>query len=202
MGAVRVLRTLAPLVLLASLATACGSGSSSGPDAGGGTGTPTSGGTTGTTSSGSLELRPVYARYASGVPLGPQVPKNLLQAMSTQSCPMKPADLQGMVMECDSGKTVFLLQDPIVSGDVTKADVRQIGHKNLYFLRLTLDPTAAATLDSLAASMTGTELAFCFGGTVLTSVIIDSQFSAERLTLTGNYDKAAATRLAAQITGS
>src|SRR4051794_39109194 len=135
MGPVRVLRTLAPLVLLASLATACGSGSSSGPGAGGGTETPSSGGTTGTTTSaGSLELRPVYARYASGVPLGPQVPKNLLDAMSTQSCPMKPADLQGMVMECDSGKTVFLLQDPIVSGDVTKAAVQQIGHKNLYFL--------------------------------------------------------------------
>jgi hypothetical protein len=202
MGAVRLLRTLAPLLLVGVLATGCGSRSSSGPGAGNGTQTPTSGGTGTTTSTGALELRPVYARYASGVPLGPQVPKDLLQAMSTQSCPMKPADLQGMVMECDPGKTVFLLRDPVVSGDVAKADIQQIGHKNLYFLRLTLDPTAAATLDSVAASMTGTELAFCLGGSVLTSVVIDSAFSSHRLTITGNYDKAGATRLAAQITGS
>jgi hypothetical protein len=202
MGAVRLLRTLAPLVLVASLSTvvsACGSGSSSGPGADGGS-TPTSGGTT--TSSTSLELRPVYARYATGVALGPQVPKELVDAMSNQSCPMDPAELQGMLMECDAGKTVFLLQDPIVSGDVTKADISQIGHQNLYFLRLTLDPTAAATLDSKAASMTGTELAFCFGGSVLTSVIIDSHFGSGHLAITGNYTKAQATKLAAQITGS
>jgi hypothetical protein len=201
MGAVRVLRTLAPLVLLATLAAGCGSGSGNG--AGGDTGTPSNGVTTGTTTgTGSLELRPVYARYASGVPLGPQVPKDLLDAMSSQTCPMRPANLQGMVMECDPGKTVFLLQDPIVSGDVAKADLQQIGHKNLYLLRLTLDPAAAARLDSVAATLTGTELAFCFGGSVLSSVVVSSQFSAERLSITGNYNKARATKLAAQITGS
>jgi preprotein translocase subunit SecD len=177
----------------------CGSGSGSSPGAGDGS---TSSSTGGTTSGGSLELRPVYARYTTGVPLGPQVPKDLLDAMSAQSCPMKPAELQGMVMECDAGKTVFLLKDPIVSGDVTKADVQQIGHHNLYFLRLTLDPTAAATLDSRAQSMTGTGLAFCFGGSVLTAVIVDSHFSAGHLAITGQYNKAQATRLAAQITAS
>jgi preprotein translocase subunit SecD len=193
MVAVRALRNLLPLVLVAVLATACGSGS--GPGAGGGTAGPTG-------STGTLELRPVYARYATGVALGPEVPKNLLHAMSTQACPMKPANLQGMVMECDSGKTVFLLQAPIVSGDVASARVEQIGHKNLYFLRLTLDPAAAATLDRSAASMTGVELAFCLGGSVLTSEIIDSNFSAHGLTITGNYDKAGATKLAGEITGS
>jgi preprotein translocase subunit SecD len=198
-GPVRLLRNLAPLVLVALLATACGSGSSSSPGAGGGTTTPAAG-TTGAT--GSLELRPVYARYATGAPLGPQVPKDLLEAMSSQSCPMKPGELQGMVMECDSGRTVFLLKAPIVSGDVKEADVQQIGHQNLYFLRLTLDPTAAATLDRAAATMTGTELAFCFGGSVLTSVIIDSHFSARHLAITGNYNKAGAVKLAGEITGS
>jgi preprotein translocase subunit SecD len=200
MGPVRLLRTVAPLVLVASLSavvSACGSGS--GPGAGDGSTSSSSGGTT---SSASLELRPVYARYATGVPLGPQVPKDLLDAMSAQSCPMKPAELQGMVMECDAGKTVFLLKDPIVSGDVTKADVQQIGHHNLYFLRLTLDPAAAATLDSRAQSMTGTALAFCFGGSVLTSVVIDSHFSSGHLAITGQYDKAQATKLAAEITAS
>ncbi|WP_151084169.1 SecDF P1 head subdomain-containing protein [Nocardioides cynanchi] len=198
----RLLRTLAPLLLVASLATACGSGSSSTPGGAGGSTTPTSGGTTGTTASGQLELRPVYARYATGVPLGPQVPKALLDAMSSQACPMDPAELQGMLMECDAGKTVFLLKDPVVTGDVTKAHIHQIGHKNLYFLRLTLDPTAAATLDSDAQSMVGTELAFCFGGSVITSVIVDPHFSAERLTITGSYTKAQATKLAGQITAS
>jgi hypothetical protein len=203
MVAVRLLRNLAPLLLVASLATACGSGSSSAPTGTGGSTVPTSGGTSATTTgSGQLELRPVYARYATGVPLGPQVPKDLLDAMSSQSCPMDPASLQGMVMECDTGKTVFLLKDPIVSGSVTKADIHQIGHQNLYFLRLTLDPTAAAALDSQAQSMTGTELAFCFGGSVLTSVIVDPHFSAERLTITGSYTKAQATKLAGQITAS
>jgi hypothetical protein len=201
MGAVRLLRTLAPLVLVTALGllvSGCGSGSSSGPGADGST--PTSGGTT--SSNGSLELRPVYARYATGVALGPQVPKDLVDAMSSQSCPMSPAVLQGMLMECDAGKTVYLLKDPIVSGDVTSASIHQIGKQNLYFLRLTLDPTAASRLDSLAASMTGTELAYCFGGSVLTSVIIDSHFGSSHLAITGNYNKARATALAAQITGS
>ncbi len=188
----RVLRTLAPVALLACLATACGSGSSSNGE--GGT-TPPGGGT-------SLELRPVYARYASGVPLGPQVPKDLLNAMSSQSCPMKPAELQGMLMECDAGKTVFLLKDPLVSGNVAKAAVKQVGHQKLYFLKLTLDPSAAATLDTEAPRIAGTELALSFGGTVLTSVIIDAQFTAARLVITGSYTKAQATKLAGEITGS
>jgi hypothetical protein len=199
---VRLLRTLAPLVLVASLSavvSVCGSGSGSDSGAGDGATTPSSGGTS---AGGSLELRPVYARYATGVALGPQVPKDLLDAMSAQSCPMKPTELQGMLMECDPANTVFLLQDPIVSGDVTKADVQQIGHHDLYFLRLTLDPTAAAALDSTAESMTGTELAFCLGGSVLTSVVIDSHFSSGHLAITGDYNKAQATKLAGEITGT
>jgi hypothetical protein len=193
MGAVRLLRTLAPVALLACLATACGSGSSS--NAGDGGTTPPGGGT-------SLELRPVYARYASGVPLGPQVPQDLLNAMSSQSCPMKPAALQGMLLECDAGKTVFLLKDPLVTGNVAKAAVKQVGHQKLYFLKLTLAPSAAATLNSAAARIVGTELALSFHGTVLTSVIIDSQFSAARLVITGSYTKAQATKLAGELTGS
>jgi preprotein translocase subunit SecD len=195
MGAVRLLRTLAPLALLALLATACGSGSD--PGAGDGSSASSTGGAGGT-----LELRPVYARYATGVALGPQVPKDLLDAMSSQSCPMAPSELQGMVMECDPGKTVFLLQDPIVSGGVTKAAVRQIAQHHLYYLRLTLDPTDAATLDSKAQSMVGTELAFCLGGSVLTSVVIDSHFSSGHLAITGDFNKAQATELAGEITGS
>jgi preprotein translocase subunit SecD len=115
---------------------------------------------------------------------------------------MKPAELQGMLMECDAGKTVFLLKDPLVSGNVAKAAVKQVGHQKLYFLKLTLDPSAAATLDTEAPRIAGTELALSFGGTVLTSVIIDAQFTAARLVITGSYTKAQATKLAGEITGS
>jgi hypothetical protein len=198
MGAVRALRILAPLALLACLVTACGSGSSA---AGDGT-TPPSDGTTGGTSGASLEVRPVYARYASGVPLGPQVPQALLSAMSSQSCPMNPSELQGMLMECDAGKTVYLLKDPLVTGDVAQAQAKQVGHHNLYFLKLTLDPTAAATLNAAAKRYVGTELALCFHGSVLTSQIIDSQFTAARLVITGQYNKVQATKLAGELTTS
>jgi hypothetical protein len=197
MVAVRVLKILAPLALLAGLATACGSGS--GSSAGGGPTSP--GGTTGTPTAGNqLELRPVYARYATGVPLGPQVPQDLLDAMSSQSCPMRPTVLQGMVMECDPGKTVFLLQDPLVTGDVAQAAVKQIRHQKLYYLRLTLVPTAAATLNAASPKLEGTELAFCYGGRVLTSEIVDQNFDASHLVITGNYDKKQATQLASEIT--
>jgi hypothetical protein len=192
MGAVRALRTLAPLALLACLATACGSGSSSNPgDAG-------SSAPVGT----ALEVRPVYARYASGVPLGPEVPKDLVDAMSSQSCPMKPAVLQGMALECDAGKTVYLLKAPLVTGNVAQAAITQIGHQKMYFLKLTLEPSAAAALDAAAQRLVGTELALSFRGTVLTSVIIDSNFNATRLVITGSYTKAQATKLAGELTGS
>jgi preprotein translocase subunit SecD len=196
MVAVRALRILAPLALLAGLASACGSGSSSDP--GGGGTTATSGGT----SSASLEVRPVYARYASGVPLGPQVPQDLLNAMSSQSCPMNPSELQGMLMECDAGQTVYLLKAPLVTGDVAKADVKQIGHHNLYFIKLTLDPSAAATFNTAAQQFVGTEIALCFHGSVLTSLIIDPHFTAARLVITGQYNKAQATKLAGELTSS
>jgi preprotein translocase subunit SecD len=122
--------------------------------------------------------------------------------MSAQSCPMNPSELQGMLMECDAGKTVYLLKDALVTGDVAKADVKQIGHKNLYFLKLTLDPSAAATLNAAAQHFVGTELALSFHGSVLTSVIIDSQFTAARLVITGQYDKSQATKLAGELTSA
>src|SRR6185503_11275482 len=107
MGAVRLLRTLAPLALVAILATACGSGSSSSPSS---SGTPSDDGPA--TTSSSFEVRPVFARYSPGVQFGPQVPKDLVDQMSNQSCPMDPATVQGMLMECDAEKTVYLMKDP------------------------------------------------------------------------------------------
>jgi hypothetical protein len=200
MGAVRLLRILTPLALVAALATACGSGSSS--DASGPPSFPTSSGTTSSGSSASLELRPVFARYASGVSLGPSLPKDLVDTMSHQKCPTKPREVQGMLLECDAGGTVFLLKAPIVSGGVATATPEEIGHKKLWFVQITLDSSSSNTLDDVAKTLGGTELAYSFGGSVITSVIIDSSFDSGKLAIIGNYDKAQATHLASQLASS
>jgi hypothetical protein len=192
MGAVRLLRTLALLALIAGLATACGDGSSSSAS-----GTPTDGSSVATSSQ--LEVRPVFARYAPGVQFGPQVPKDLVDQMSHQPCPMKPTTLQGMVMECDAGKTVYLMKDPLTTGGVDTAVAKQIGHGKLWFVQVTLDPSTASTLAAATKTMTGTEIAYAFRGTVLTSVIVDSSFDSHKLAIIGDYDKAQATQLAAQL---
>jgi SecD-like export protein len=199
MGAVRLLRILAPVALVAAVASACGSGSSS--DASGPPSFPTSSGATPSSgASSSLELRPVYARYTSGVSLGPGVPKDLVDTLSHQKCPTKPRVVQDMLLECDAGGTVFLLKAPIVSGGVASATAKEIGHQKLWFVQLTLDPSTKTTLDTAAKSLSGTELAYSFGGTVVTSVIVDSSFDSGKLAIIGDYDKAQATRLASRIT--
>src|SRR3954469_20725641 len=120
MGAVSAPRLLAVLAVTTFLAAGCGSGSSSDD------GASSSGDSTAAAPSSSLELRPVYARYAKGVSLGdsqlgPTVPKDLLAAMKTHDCSSKPAELQGMLMVCGSDQTVYLLKDPLLSGGVASA---------------------------------------------------------------------------------
>jgi len=190
MGAVRLLRTLAPLVLVASLAAACGNGSSSGS---GGDSTilgPSSG----------FEARTVFARYAPGVPFGPQLPKALVDEMSSQACPMKAKVVSGYLMECDAGKTVYLLKNPIVTGDVASATPLQIGHKNIWYVEVKLDPTVSQKLSSQIGSMTGEQLAFTYGGSVLTSIAIDSSFHPDHFAITGDYTEATAKQLASELT--
>lgn len=202
MGGVFAPKTCLVLALTAVLAAGCGSGSSSGSS------TPT-GGTTGGTSAGSgLELRPVYARYASGVPLGtgdvalgPQVPKALVGAMKAYRCGSAPSTLQGMLMECDLGKTVYLLKAPIISGDVESATPKQIGHKNLWFVEVQYDATGAAALAKANTTMAGTEVAFALPGHVLTAPIINPSMSNGKVGITGNYNRQQAEKLARQISG-
>ena len=193
MGAVRLLRTLAPLALIASLATACGSSSST-------SGTPSDGGSA--TTSTSFEVRPVFARYTPGIQFGPQVPKDLLDQMSHQPCPMDPTTVQGMLMECDAEKSVFLMKEPITTGGVDTAAAKQIGHGKLWFIQVTLDPSTAGTLAAATQSLTGTDVAYSFQGTVLSSVVVDSSFNSDKLAITGDYDRAQATKLADQIASS
>jgi preprotein translocase subunit SecD len=192
MGAVRVVRTLAPLVLLAGVLAGCGGGSSS--DSSGGGDSTILGASSG------FEVRTVYARYAPGVPFGPQLPKALVQEMSSQSCPMKPRIVQDLLMECDGGKSVYLLKNPVVQGDVATATPLQIGHKNLWYVEVKLDPSVAQKLTAETKGMTGEQLAFIYGGSVLSSIAVDSNFHPDHFAITGDYDKARATKLAQELT--
>jgi preprotein translocase subunit SecD len=173
------------------LASACGgSGSSSAP-----------GDSTILGASSGFEVRTVYARYAPGVPFGPQLPQALVQEMSSQSCPMKPRIVQGYLMECDTGQTVYLLNNPIVKGDVASATPLEIGKKNIWYVEVKLDSSVAQTISGELRSMTGQQLAFSYNGAVLTSIAIDPSFHPDHFAITGNYTKASATQLAQQLTG-
>jgi preprotein translocase subunit SecD len=209
MGAVRLVRTLALLALMAGLVAGCGSGSSSTPAADpvqslepgdsaptdAATGLPTTGTTAG------LELRPVYARYASGVPLelGPAAPKDLVKTLSQHACPSPASQLQGMQLECDAGKTVYLLKDPIVTGGVATATAKQIGHKKLWFVEVQLDQQASDQLAAATGQSSGTELAMSFDGTVLTAPVLFKPITDGSFAITGNYNQKQATRLASQL---
>jgi preprotein translocase subunit SecD len=190
MGAVRLLPTLAPLVLIAGLATACGGGSSSDEASG-----PTA------TSAG-LQMRPVFARYSTGAPmgeqLGPQAPKELLDTLKTFDCSAGSQVVQGMLMVCADDGTVYLLKDPIVSDGVASAVAKPVNEK-LWYVKVTLDPDATTTLSGAADTMTGTELAIVSDGHVISAPIIDSSMKDGTLGITGDYDEQQAKALADQL---
>jgi hypothetical protein len=189
---VRFLRTLAPLALVAGLMTACGNGSSSSASG--------SGDSTILGPSSGFEVRTVFARYAPGVPFGPQLPQALVDEMSSQSCPMTPHIVTDLLMECDTGKTVYLLKNPIVVGSVAAATPTEIGHRNIWYVEVRLEPSVAQKLQSEIQGMTGEQLAFSYAGTVLTSIAVDSSFHPEHFAITGNFTKGSATKLASHLT--
>jgi|tagenome__1003787_1003787.scaffolds.fasta_scaffold20865812_2 preprotein translocase subunit SecD len=194
MGAVRLMRTLAPLAIVAGLAAACGNHSSSGPD-------------TGPAVSGTLQLRPVSARYAQDTSqgqeqLGPQTPKDLVDTMKGYDCSSQPTQLQGMLLECDAASDVFLLKTPLVTGGVASAKPLQIGQGEQWYVKLTFDKDAAATLSQAADNMPGTELAVVVQGQVLTALVVDSSMKDGHIGITGDFDRQRATSLAHQLTGA
>lgn len=196
MGAVRLLRILAPLAMVAGLLAACGGGgSSSSPSS------ATSSDSTILGASSSFEIRTVYARYAPGVPFGPQISQDIQSELAAQKCPMKPRIVQNWLMECDAGKSVYLLDNPVFAGSLASATAKQIGHKNLWYVEIGLDPTDAAKLSTDLKGMLGEQLAFSYGGSVLTSIAVDSSFHPTHFAITGNYDKASATKLAHALAG-
>jgi preprotein translocase subunit SecD len=202
MGAVSAPRLLSVLALTAVLAAGCGSGSSSNDSA-------ASGGdsTTAPAASGSLELRPVYARYAKGVPLGdsqlgPTVPKALLSAMQNHDCSAKPSELQGMLLVCGTDHTVYLLKDPIVDGGVATATPSHIAGQKDWYLKVGFDQQAAGTLADATRTMAGTELAIVLEDRVLSAPIVDSSMADGHVVITGDLDEAQATRLADRLKAS
>jgi len=200
MGRVSAPRLLAVLASTAVLAAGCGGGSSSSDGASGGDSTAVP------TPSSALQLRPVYAHYTDGAPLGgqlgPAVPKDLLAAMKSHDCTSQPSEVQGMLLVCDSDQTVYLLKDPIVSGGVASATPEQVGHQKLWFLKVALDQQATGTLSQATQSLAGSELALVLENQVLSSQIIDSSLADGHLAITGNLDRAQATKLAHQLSGS
>jgi hypothetical protein len=181
-----------PLVLIAGLATACGSGSSS--DGAGGA----------APSSKALQLRPVYARYAVGVPLGgeqlgPAVPQALVDTMKNYDCSSGTQELQGMLMVCDSVGTVFLLKDPIVTGGVATAVAKPIQGEKEWFVKVGLDSQATSTLSDAVDSMSGTELALVVDDRVISAPVIDSSMKDGTLGVTGDLNEKQAKALATQM---
>jgi preprotein translocase subunit SecD len=193
MGAVRLLRILAPLAMVAVLAAACGNGSSSSASS--------SGDSTILGASSGFEVRTVYARYSPGVPFGAQIPKAVVDEMQSQSCPMKPRIVDNMLMECDAGKSVYLLQNPITDAKVASATPLQVGHGKIWYVEVKLDADSAKQLSDQQPQMLGEQLAFSLAGSVLTSIAIDSSFHAEHFAITGDYDKTSATELAGELSG-
>lgn len=179
-------------MLVAGLATACGSGSSSD-------------GASGPAPSGkALQMRPVYARYAVGAPiggeqLGPQVPEALVDTMKNFDCSSGTQDVQGMLMLCDSIGTVFLLKDPIVTGGVATAVAKPIHGEKLWYIKVALDPEATSTLAKAVDTMPGTEVALMVDDKVISAPIIDSSMKDGTLGVTGDYDEQQAKALATSL---
>jgi preprotein translocase subunit SecD len=197
MGAVRLLRTLAPLVTVAALATACGGGSSS--DQGGGTNSAPG---TAPATSGTLQLRLVTARYtqhqAKGQEqLGPPPPKDMVETLKDYDCSSPPTELDGQLLECDSTDNVFLLQAPLVTGGVISAKALAAGTE--WYVKVTFDDDATATLTQTAKSLPGRDLALVLNGKVLGSVLVDSSMDDGSIGITGAYDKTSATKLAQEL---
>jgi preprotein translocase subunit SecD len=193
MGAVRVVRTLAPLVILAGMLAGCGDDSSS--DAGDATGPAVSS---------TVQFRLVSARFAQDTSqgqeqLGPPPTKDMVDTMKNYDCSSDPTAVQGLLMECDAARNVYLVNPPLVTGGVASAKPVAIGSGQGWYVKVVFDAAAASPLSKTADSSPGSELAVVLNGKVITAVIVDSSVKDGHIGITGDYDKAAATELAQQL---
>lgn len=195
MGAVRLPRILAPLVVVAGLMTACGNGSSSGP-----------GDSTGEAVSSTVQLRQVAARYAQDTSqgqeqFGPQTPKDLVDTMKGYDCTSPPTVVQGRLLECDATRNVFLLDAPLITGGVASAKPLPVGGTHEWYVKVLFDPKAATTLSDAVDTMPGSELAVVVGGKVLTALVVNSGLKDGHIGITGDLDQKKATAIADELSG-
>jgi preprotein translocase subunit SecD len=194
MGAVRVVRILAPLVLLAGVLAGCGNGSSS-----------SGSGDTGPAVSSTVQFRLVVARYTQDPApgqeqLGPPPQKDMVDTMKNYDCSSKPAVVSGVLMECDGSGSVYLLNTPLVTGGVASATPLPIGGGQEWYVKVTFDDAAASTLSKTVDSAPGNDLAVVLNGKVVTALILNASMKDGHIGITGDYDKASATTLAHELT--
>jgi preprotein translocase subunit SecD len=196
MVAVHLLRTLAPLAVVASLVTACGNDSSSGPaDA------------NGDAVSSTVQLREVAARFAQDTSqgqeqLGPQTPKDLVNTMKAYDCSSQPTVVQGKLLECDATRNVYLLEAPLITGGVASAKPLPVGGTHEWYVKVLFDPKAATTLSAAADNMPGSELAVVVNGKVLTALVVNSGLKDGHIGITGDLDQKQATAIADELSRS
>jgi preprotein translocase subunit SecD len=198
MGAVRVVRTLAPLVLLAGVLGACGDDSSSGSSGDSDT-------SLGPAVSSTVQFRVVAARYAQDTSqgqeqLGPPPPKDLVDTMKNYDCSSRPTVVQGLLMECDATGSVYLLNTPLVTGSLAAATPLQIGSSGQWYVKVSFDDAATSTLSRAVDQAPGSDLAVVLDGKVVTAVIMDTSMKDGHIGITGDYDKTSAKQLAQQLT--
>lgn len=194
MGAVRAVRTLAPLVLLAGVLTGCGNDSSS-----------SSGDTSlGPATSSTVQFRLVAARYAQDTSkgqeqLGPPAPKDMVDTMKNYDCTSQPTVVEDKLLECDGSRNVYLLESPLITGGVASAKPLAIGTGKEWYVRVVFDDAATSTLSKTVDSAPGTELAVVLDGKVVTAVVVDTSMKDGHIGITGDYDKSSATKLAQEL---
>ncbi|MGI8521896.1 MAG: SecDF P1 head subdomain-containing protein [Nocardioides sp.] len=194
----RTASLLALLALSATLVTGCGSGDQSSS-----TGAPTSSGTPSAPPVNALEfgVHSVVARFNKGVPLGPQVPKDVVTELSSHDCSSPASTVSdGSEIACDPGGSVYLLKPPAVSGHVQSAQAQEVGTTKQWYVAVQLDPTGTSQLSDLTADLVGSEIALTVRGDVVGAPVVYQRLTDGKLSVLGNYGKSQATRLASSLT--
>ena len=192
----RLDRILFPLAAVALVAAGCDSSSSDAGPAPTPTAPPSG------THAGLL-ITPVVARYAKGVPLGPQISADQKQVLSKHDCSAKPETLpDGSLVECGADKTVFLLKPGALDAGVASATAAKVGTGKLWYVKVQLDDSSSQQLATMTKDLSGSEVAVSFHGLVIAAPIVESDMSDGKISVLGDYDKAAATKLADELTTS
>ena len=192
----RLARILLPLAVVASATAGCSSSSSDAGPAPTPTAPPSG------THAGLL-ITPVVARFGQGVPLGPQISADQKQVLSKHDCSGKPETLpDGSLVECAADKTVFLLKSGALDAGVASATPAKVGTGKLWYVKVQLDDASSRQLGEMTQDLSGSEVAVSFHGVVIAAPIVESDMTDGKISVLGDYDKAAATELASQLTAS